>query len=77
MIKKWFDKHKAGNKKFEVGDLVLKWDKIKESKGKHSKFQNMWLEPFQVAEKIRVGTYHFQNLRGDLDTLPVNDQALK
>ena len=25
VVKKWFDKHKAGTKEFEVGDLVLKW----------------------------------------------------
>ena len=23
MVKRWFDKHKAGNNQFEVGDLVL------------------------------------------------------
>ena len=26
VVKRWFDKHKAGTKEFEVGDLVLKWD---------------------------------------------------
>lgn len=26
-IKRWFDKHVAGDKQFQVGDLVLKWDK--------------------------------------------------
>jgi hypothetical protein len=77
LVKKWFDKHKAKNKIFEVGDLVLKWDKINEPKGKHSKFQNLWLGHFQVAEKIGVGTYHLQNLRGELDALSVNGQALK
>jgi hypothetical protein len=60
-----------------VRDLVLKWDKENESKGKHSKFENMWLRDFQVAEKIRVGTYQFQNLRGEPDALSVNGQALK
>jgi hypothetical protein len=60
-----------------VGDLVLKWDKINEPKGKHSKFQNLWLGPFQIVEKIGVGTYSLQNLRGELEALPINDQALK
>jgi hypothetical protein len=41
MVKRWFDKHKAKDKNFEVGDLVLKWDRENEPKGKHSKFQNM------------------------------------
>jgi hypothetical protein len=77
VVKRWFDKHKAKEFFFEVGDLVLKWDKANESKGKHSKFQNLWLRPFQVAEKIGAGTYRLQNLRGESDTLPVNGQALK
>jgi len=36
-IKTWFDKKPAGNAKFDVGDLVLKWDKPHEDKGKHTK----------------------------------------
>ena len=27
IVKRWFNKHKAKEKFFEVGDLVLKWDK--------------------------------------------------
>jgi hypothetical protein len=46
IVKIWFDKHKAKEKLFEVGDLVLKWDRENEPKGKHSKFQNMRLGPF-------------------------------
>jgi hypothetical protein len=46
IVKRWFDKHKAKEKNFEVGDLVLKWDRANEPKGKYSKFQNLWLEPF-------------------------------
>jgi hypothetical protein len=68
-VKRWFDKHKAKEKNFEVGDLVLKWDKVNEPKGKHSKFQSLWLGPFQVAEKIGVGTYCLQNLRGEPNPL--------
>ena len=30
-IKRWFDKHVAGDKQFQVGDLVLKWDKASEA----------------------------------------------
>ena len=38
IVKIWFDKHKAREKNFEVGDLVLKWDRENELKGKYSKF---------------------------------------
>ena len=39
IVKRWFDKGKAGTKEFEVGDLVLKWDHPHDEKGKHTKFQ--------------------------------------
>ena len=77
IVKIWFDRHKAKGKNFEVGDLVLKWDRVNEPKGKHSKFQNLWLGPFQVAENIGAGNYQFHNLRGEHDALPVNGQDLK
>ena len=41
MVKRWFDKHKARNKEFEVGDLVLKWAHPHDEKGKHTKFQQL------------------------------------
>ena len=46
LVKRWFDKHKAGTKYFEVGDLVLKWDHPHDEKGKHTKFQQLWVGPF-------------------------------
>ena len=45
-IKRWIDKNSTKNKVFEVGDLVLKWDKAHEDKGKQSKFQALWIGPF-------------------------------
>jgi hypothetical protein len=38
IVKRWFDKHKAKENNFEVGDLLLKWGREDEPKGKHSKF---------------------------------------
>ena len=76
-IKRWFDKHVAGDKQFQVGDLVLKWDKASEAKGKHSKFQKLWLGPYEIAEKIGDATYRLQSLQGDLENLPVNASILK
>jgi hypothetical protein len=37
----------------------------------------MWLGPFMVKENIGLGMYRLQNLEGDVDLLPVNDQVLK
>ena len=49
MVNIWFDKHKSGKKEFEVGDLVLKWDHLHDAKGKHTKFQQLWIGHFQIA----------------------------
>jgi hypothetical protein len=76
-IKRWFDKHVAGDKQFQIGDLVLKWDKASEAKGKHSKFQKLWLGPYEIAEKIGDATYRLHSLQGDLENLPVNSSVLK
>jgi hypothetical protein len=46
IVKRWFDKHKPKEKNFEIEDLVLKWDRANELKGKHSKFQNLCLGIF-------------------------------
>ena len=57
IIKKCFDNKSVGDKSFEVGDLVLKWDKVHDKKGKHSKFHRLWLGPFQISKKIVPSTF--------------------
>jgi len=34
---------------FQVGDLVLKWDALKEKKGNHGKFDALWIGPFVIS----------------------------
>ena len=46
LVKTSFDSTSTGSKNLSIGDLVLKWDKTHEEKGKHTKFQKMWLGPF-------------------------------
>jgi hypothetical protein len=77
LIKSWFDSNSASDRNFEVGDLVLKWDKSHEGKGEHTKFQNLWLGPFLIAEKLGPSSFRLQSLEGQLDTYPVNGQVLK
>eukprot|EP00253_Pinus_taeda_P033529 PITA_33529 len=48
-IKEAFDrKAKADN--FQVGDLVLKWDTLKEKKGNHGKLDALWTGPFVITQ---------------------------
>jgi hypothetical protein len=72
VVKHWFDKSSIGNKNFQVGDLVLKWDKANEPNGKHTKFQQIWLSPYQIHEIIRPGTFKLKTLEGDTEGLPIN-----
>jgi len=55
-----------------MGNLVLKWDKAHEEKGKHTKFQRMCLGPFQIIEVIGPSTFMLQDLTGKRDSLPIN-----
>lgn len=48
-IKEAFDR-KAKTDNFQVGDLVLKWDALKENKGKHGKFDALWTRPFVITQ---------------------------
>eukprot|EP00253_Pinus_taeda_P003656 PITA_03656 len=77
IIKATFDSASSGSKQFQVGDLVLKWDKAHEDKGKHTKFQKLWLVPFQISEKIGHSTFLLQDLTGTRESLPVNGLILK
>ena len=76
-MKIWFEKHKARKKEFEVGDLVLKWDHPHDEKGKHTKFQKLWIGPFHIAEKLGPSTYKLQDLQGWEEKLAVNGLVLK
>eukprot|EP00253_Pinus_taeda_P019632 PITA_19632 len=77
IVKRWFDRHLSKDKDYQVEELVLKWNKLNEPKGKHTKFQHLWLGPFQVTEKIGQGTYKLKTLQGETKKLPVNGQHLK
>eukprot|EP00253_Pinus_taeda_P005486 PITA_05486 len=77
IIKLSFDSDSPSSKQLQVGDLVLKWDKAHEDKGKHTNFQKMWLGPFQISEKIGHSTFILQNLSGKRDSLPINGLSLK
>ena len=47
-IKKIYDR-KAKADKFQIEEIVLKWDARNEDKGKHGKFDNLWKGPYRIA----------------------------
>ena len=56
---------------------MLKWDKVHEDKGDHTKFQKFWLSTFAIAEKIGPSTFRLQTLEGQFEKFPVNGLILK
>lgn len=77
LVKASFDSNFVTSKSFQCADLVLKWDKAHEEKGKHIKFQQMWLGPFYIVEQISPSTFLLQDLLGERESLPINGQVLK
>ena len=76
-MKETFDrKTKADD--FKEGDLVLKWDGVRQEKGKHGKFDALWKGPFIIAQVQRNNTFVLQNLEGEKVTGgPFNGRVLK
>jgi hypothetical protein len=63
---------------FKLGDLVLKWDARKEDKGKHEKFDHLWLGPFKIIAYCGSNNYILQKSNGDLvGGGPMNGKFLK
>jgi hypothetical protein len=63
---------------FKLGDLVLKWDTKNEDKGKHEKFDHLWLGPFGIAAYYENNAYILQESNGDIvEGGPVNGRFLK
>jgi hypothetical protein len=76
-IKKDFDKN-TKEEDFKVGDLVLKWDARNEDKGKHGKFDHLWLGPLKIVAYHGNNAYLLQEHTGDLvGGGPLNGRFLK
>ena len=55
----------------------MKWDDPRVEKGKHTKFQHLWIGPYLVTEKLGPANYKLQYLQGQEESLPVNGLCLK
>eukprot|EP00253_Pinus_taeda_P035340 PITA_35340 len=76
-IKKICDR-KAKVDKFQVDDVVLKWDARNEEKGKHGKFENLWKGPFKIAAYRGQNAFLLKEINGkDCPGGPINGRLLK
>ena len=77
LVKRWFDEKYSTGRDFQVGDLVLKWDKQHKDKNEYTKFQRFCLWSFIVTENIGPSNSRLQTLEGFSEAYPVNIQFLK
>jgi hypothetical protein len=58
--------------------MVLKWDAPKKYKGKHGKFETLWISPFNIYDVFSNNNYKLQSLE-DAKVLgsPVNGHFMK
>ena len=76
-IKIIFDK-RAMVDNFQVGYWVLKWDTVRKDKGKHGKFDSLWIGPFVISQIQNNNTFKLQNLEGEeVFDGPLNGQFFK
>jgi hypothetical protein len=75
-IKNTFD-HKAKERSFAEGDLVLLWDKRKEKPGMHKKFDSLWGGPYKIKSCAGTNSFNLETMEGEILKLPVNALHIK
>jgi hypothetical protein len=75
-VKKYFNKSvKAA--KFKVNEKVLLWDSSHVDRGRHSKFQKLWLGPFKITFVLGANSYILKDLQERLFSYSTNGSHLK
>ncbi|XP_059075113.1 uncharacterized protein LOC131875108 [Cryptomeria japonica] len=75
-VKRLFDKRERPQK-FMLGDQVLLWDRRREPKGAHAKFESLWKEPFLIHVVKGPNCFKLSYLDGTVLPLAYNGQDLK
>lgn len=76
-MKNMIDK-KTKTNDFKTEGMVLKWNSSKEDKGKHGKFDHLWIGPCRIAAYKGNNAFILKDLEGILlEGGPVNGRHLK
>ena len=75
-IKGTFNKN-TWNYVFNIGDVVLLWDKNTEKPGNHGKLEKIWMGLFRIARLVGKGSFWLESLDGEELELSVNGRLLK
>lgn len=74
-VKHLYDR-KDSPKKFEVNNMVLTQNARAQDKGKHGKFESLWMSPYLIVNNHEEDSYFLQSLTGEIFELPVHGQFL-
>jgi hypothetical protein len=61
-VKKYFNKS-VKTDKFKVNEKVFMWDSAHADRGRHSKFQKLWLGPFKITFVLGTNSYILKYLQ--------------
>lgn len=71
-----FDK-RISLRKFQISDVVLQWNAKGHDKGKHKKFESLWIGPFVVYDVNGKDSYFLKSINDEVQEFPVHGQFLK
>jgi len=75
-VKTLYDK-RTMSKKFQDGDSVLMWNARIKDKGKHGKFDPIWLGPYLIENTWGEDSYVLNDLSDNILELPIHERFLK
>jgi hypothetical protein len=64
-MKKYFNR-RAKAVEFKIDEKVLLWDSTHAERGRHSKFQKLWLGPFKIVFILGTNSYLLKDLEDRL-----------
>jgi hypothetical protein len=60
-VKKYFSKREM-TVEFKIDDKVLLWDSSHPERGRYSKFQKLWLDPFKITFILSTNSYILKDM---------------
>jgi hypothetical protein len=76
ILKKYFNR-RAKDVELNIDEKVLLWDSAHAEKGRHSKFQQLWVGPFKIAFVLGANSYLLKYLKERLFSYSTNGSHLK
>jgi hypothetical protein len=57
--------------------LVLLWNKEKEKPSQHTKFEALWIVPYEIEKILGYNSYLLRDMKGTVHILSINEKQLK